>query len=93
MSACLPDTDTRRGAWATCPRCGSVLYPNLARWTPDGWACASRARCARLADSAVLGDEIAWLRSFGWRPEQIARRLGVTTSCVEKRLAKQREAA
>ena len=70
-----------------CPYCDRRLYPHLARWTADGWACANRVGCRRRTDSASLQDEIAWLRSFGWPADRIATRLGVTTSCVEKRLA------
>lgn len=71
----------------TCPYCDRRLYPNLARRTADGWACAGRAGCKARADSAALRDEIAWLRSFGWPAHRIADRLGVSVSCVEKRLA------
>jgi hypothetical protein len=60
----------------TCPRCESQLYPHTARLTVDGWACSNKGVCDARARSARLGEEIAWLRSFGWAPQQIAARLG-----------------
>lgn len=38
---------------------------------------------ARLAQE--IGEEIAWLRSFGWSNERIAERLNITVDCIEKR--------
>lgn len=77
----------------TCPRCERPLYPRTARWTVDGWACSDRSACGATARTVALGEEIAWLRSFGWTPERIADRLHVTVSCVQKRLARESVAA
>lgn len=77
----------------TCPRCECQLYPHAARRTVDGWACSNKGVCDARARSARLGEEIAWLGSFGWAPQQIAARLGVTVSCVQKRLASEQVAA
>lgn len=77
----------------SCPRCGHDLYPATARWTPEGYVCAASRVCATRRRSAALGEEIDFLRSFGWSCARIAERLGVTASCVEKRLAAERSAA
>lgn len=46
----------------------------------------------RIEQSDVLDSEIAWLRSFGWDNRQIALRLGVTVSCVEKHAERKTQA-
>jgi hypothetical protein len=36
-------------------------------------------------ESANLGEEIDWLRSFRWPDERVAKRLGVTVDALEQR--------
>jgi len=40
----------------------------------------------RTYESEVLHSEILWLLSFGWSWENIAQRLGISFSAVEKHL-------
>jgi transcriptional regulator len=40
----------------------------------------------------TVGEEIAWLRTFGWTNDQIARRLGITVIAIEQRDARAKRA-
>jgi len=42
------------------------------------------AHLVHTAESEVLHSEILWLLSFGWSWENIAQRLRISTSAVEK---------
>jgi hypothetical protein len=45
--------------------------------------------CTRHRTAEIRREEIAWLRSFGWNDEQIARRLGLDIEVMRRDLYRQ----
>lgn len=75
-------------AWAHCPTCTQPLYPRTARRSEEGWVCADRMGCGRVAarhrNNAARAEDLAWMAETGETPDGAAHRLGLNTDALQK---------